>query len=456
MDHLQTKIENEDDEDANENDNSKKNEGGGEACEEKKVIEDARFLYNPTFSFNRSNAKRDHHVIEIEKEKNEDLNTASISYEVLNNRNDGKMLKDAINFLDFRSLEIDENDKKEKPTGLDQLEKNTPMRKNSSKLGFDTLYDFHEEINTKSEVNDRYKTKYISECGQPIRRETKEGLCTGNKQTGIDNKGKDGRNGEIKEIKNDETDTIVYYTHSTEDDKPNRNRKRNVSDSFEMLRRNSFLEKHPYLKTNSNEIQGANNIKSNQNVEEEKLNMKLNDLLIEWHSFCDNQSALHGLSSSHYRLIGNTISVLAILLATVGGTTNLATMEKHDATTAIVFGVLSLTSGALMSIHRTLNFPELQRSHNFHSDQYAKIKNEIEMQLNIHQCMNKTYSNLVEFCKSIKNQIDSLIDRSPFIQAYIIRNYFKEKEESKKDRSVMYSSILLMNQKRPEIGKCVK
>ena len=68
MDHLQTKIENEDDEDANENDNSKKNEGGGEACEEKKVIEDARFLYNPTFSFDHSNAKRDHHVIEIEKE----------------------------------------------------------------------------------------------------------------------------------------------------------------------------------------------------------------------------------------------------------------------------------------------------------------------------------------------------------------------------------------------------
>lgn len=327
--------------------------------------EGLQYSYNPTFSFNPANVDKEYLAIEIKNTKIDESDSTSLSYEVLNNKKDGKVLKDAINVLNNHDGAI--------------------VHDVSKRASFDPINNFYSNS-----------------------------------------------------------------SHSIEE--PVKKRKR---DSFDMLRRNSFLEKHPYLKTKGADVDHSMKIKDTSTTDDdEKLNIKLKDLLIEWHSFCDDQSALHGLSSSHYRLFGNTISVLAILLATVGGTSNLATMDKHDATTSIIFGVLSLSSGALMSIHRTLNYPELQRAHNFHSDQYAKIKNEIEMQLNIHQCMNKTYSNLVEFCKSIKTQIDSLIDRSPFIQNYIVRNYFKEKEEHKKDHSVMYSSILLMNKRRPEIKKC--
>lgn len=233
-----------------------------------------------------------------------------------------------------------------------------------------------------------------------------------------------------------------------------------------------ILDHHPYLSPESDQHSethqmtrepsrffyaddGNASIDKNRKNNKENVDQKLNTLLIEWQEFCDDQSTIHGLCSSHYRLWGNIISVVAILFSTIGGTANLATVYKHDDSLSIFFGAISIASGGLMSIHRTLNYPELERSHRFYSDQYEKIKNEIDMQLNIHMCMNKTYANLVEFCKSMKNQMDSLIDQSPFVPSYIEKNFIKTKSHTNKKRnhSILFSSLLNMKSRRPTIGR---
>lgn len=181
-------------------------------------------------------------------------------------------------------------------------------------------------------------------------------------------------------------------------------------------------------------------------VEKNDADIQCKNLLQEWYRFAQEQAILHDMCRSYFRSYGNNLAISAILLSTVGGASSIATSSviKHYSWLPILFGGVGLFSGALMSIHRFLNLPELQRAHNFYSDEYAKLKNEIYMQLHIYKGFSKTYTNLTEFSKKCKHTLDSLIDCSPPIRTHIMINYEKSKKK-RKSGSWYIPSILINN-----------
>lgn len=154
-------------------------------------------------------------------------------------------------------------------------------------------------------------------------------------------------------------------------------------------------------------------------------------LLKEWEKFCDEQSRLHDASRSYYKKLNYNIAIPAILLSTIGGTANIGISgnecsDKHDSDAdsykrwlPVVFGSIGLFSAALFTIHRYMSIPELQKEHDFYSDEYAKLFNEIKMQLFICNSPHKTYINLTEFTKSCKRTLDVLVDKEPPIPGKI-------------------------------------
>lgn len=186
-------------------------------------------------------------------------------------------------------------------------------------------------------------------------------------------------------------------------------------------------------------------------LERKRADKNVKRLLQEWHDFCHTQSVLHGMNSTFYQLWGNVISITAIVLSTLGGTSSIATSNSTGSSQvlSILFGAVGVLSGALMSIHRYLNLPELQRANQFYSDEYAKLKNEIHMQLYIHFSIhNKTYANLTEFCKATKHTLDSLIDRSPQIRPSVIRQYESNVKKNRDESSYCPSLMLFSHQNK--------
>lgn len=156
-------------------------------------------------------------------------------------------------------------------------------------------------------------------------------------------------------------------------------------------------------------------------------------LLSEWCEFCDENSALHDLNRAWMKSMNNWFSIPAILLSTIGGAANIGFSNKSDDENRkqwvpIFFGCMSLTAAALFTIHRNLSIAELQQQHDFYSDEFAKLANEIKMQLYIDSSDSKTYKNIVEFCKDCKHHLDVLIDKAPPI-SMSIRNKLKKISE---------------------------
>lgn len=168
-------------------------------------------------------------------------------------------------------------------------------------------------------------------------------------------------------------------------------------------------------------------------------------LLKEWLAFCDEQSRLHDGGRAFFGNWNYIIAIPAILLSTIGGTANIgisgndcstnntsttqqqSTTEPYKRWLPIVFGSIGLLSAALFTIHRYMSIPELQKEHDFYSDEYAKLYNEIKMQLFICNSPHKTYINLTEFTKSCKRTLDILVDKEPPIPESVKKKYIKDK-----------------------------
>lgn len=174
-------------------------------------------------------------------------------------------------------------------------------------------------------------------------------------------------------------------------------------------------------------------------------------LLIEWCEFCDENSALHDLNRGLFRQMNNWLSIPAILISTIGGAANIGSSNQCNGDPRwlpIFFGGMSLTAAALFTIHRNLSISELQQQHDFYSDEYAKLANEIKMQLFIDNSDSKTYKNLVEFCKDCKHHLDVIMDKAPPVNAAIREKYLKQKARRVK-APVTKSLILFGNTVTP-------
>ncbi len=141
-----------------------------------------------------------------------------------------------------------------------------------------------------------------------------------------------------------------------------------------------------------------------------------NDLLESWQEYCKTQSKLHNKSRSYFRHWNYFVAIPAILLSTVAGTANVSTSRENNTINiySLVFGLMSVSSAVLFSIHRYLRLSELQQEHDFYGDMYEMLALEIEMQKVLETDeKSRCYKNLSEFMKNCKRQLDILIDKSP-------------------------------------------
>lgn len=162
-------------------------------------------------------------------------------------------------------------------------------------------------------------------------------------------------------------------------------------------------------------------------------------LLQEWEQFANDQCVLHEEARRHFKLHNYMLAIPAIILSTVSGTGNigLSSSECTSGILSIAFGSLALVSASLFSIHRYMNLPELQQMHEFYSDEFTKIANEIRMNIVLRNDASKTYTSIHEFTKNIKKHLDICIDKAPAVPMSIIIL-----QEKNKGRKLMESMTL--------------
>lgn len=150
-------------------------------------------------------------------------------------------------------------------------------------------------------------------------------------------------------------------------------------------------------------------------------------LLREWEMYSRKQALMHNKMRATMRWRNYTLAIPAILLTTISGSANISLGAQNecgqrDHWLPIVFGSMGLMSAAMFSIHRYLTLPELQKEHDFYSDEFEKLSLEINMQLVLDQNnQSKTYRNIDEFIKECKKRLDVLIDKAPAISGRVAK-----------------------------------
>lgn len=149
---------------------------------------------------------------------------------------------------------------------------------------------------------------------------------------------------------------------------------------------------------------------------------EITTLLQNWEKFCDEQSQMHTVSVSYFRFINYVIAIPAILLSTFSGAGSIGLASSCDTDSlSIALGFLVLISGAMFSIHRYMNIPELQQMHDFYGDEFYKLSNSIRLNLVLSTDESRSFKNVQEYAKFIKGQIDICVDKAPGIPRHVLR-----------------------------------
>lgn len=131
---------------------------------------------------------------------------------------------------------------------------------------------------------------------------------------------------------------------------------------------------------------------------------------------------MHAIAVSFFRTVNYMIAIPAILLSTFSGAGSIGLASSCDADSlSIALGFLVLISGAMFSIHRYMNIPELQQMHDFYGDEFYKLSNSIRLNLVLSSDESRSFKNIQEYAKFIKGQIDICIDKAPGIPRHIVR-----------------------------------
>lgn len=157
-------------------------------------------------------------------------------------------------------------------------------------------------------------------------------------------------------------------------------------------------------------------------------------LLDEWERTCIILSTMHAATRDYFSKLNILLVIPATLLSAVASTTNIgvgSSAQKNGNEScgtesnwiSIATGVMGMVSVGLYSIHRYMNVPELEKSHDYFADEYDKLRLEIRMQKIVDHSVSKTYLNLTEFTKSCKRDLDILTDKAPTIPAFIEKKF---------------------------------
>ena len=144
------------------------------------------------------------------------------------------------------------------------------------------------------------------------------------------------------------------------------------------------------------------------------------NLLFEWKNYSDNNSEMHEKSIGYFKFWNHGLMIPSMIMGSVTGLGAIFIANKGENNDGRVdwvlvgFGVVGIVSTLLVSVHRFMNVERLQTEHDFYSDMFANISNEIEMHLTLDQKDDtKMFKNKEEFVKYCKYRMDVLIDKAP-------------------------------------------
>jgi hypothetical protein len=160
-------------------------------------------------------------------------------------------------------------------------------------------------------------------------------------------------------------------------------------------------------------------------------------LLEEWERTCIILSTMHAATRDYFTRLNYLLVIPATILSTVASSTNIgvgssAQKNGNEACGAesnwisIATGIMGMLSVALYSIHRYMNVPESEKTHDYFADEYDKLRVEIRMQKIVDHSLSKTYLNLTEFTKACKRNLDILTDKSPTIPPFIEKKFKRD------------------------------
>ena len=150
-------------------------------------------------------------------------------------------------------------------------------------------------------------------------------------------------------------------------------------------------------------------------------------LLTEWEHLCEDKSMMHASSSAFFGSFVNGISIPAILVASMCSIGNIAISSNPDMMCNRSLGIdwmilgfssLGLLATATQTIVQALGLSDLSSKNDISAGHYEKLALEIKMQ-SVVRPEGAAYRSLSELIKSIKRQIDTLIDTSPTIPKHI-------------------------------------
>ena len=148
---------------------------------------------------------------------------------------------------------------------------------------------------------------------------------------------------------------------------------------------------------------------------EQKLDEK-EHLLHEWIRLSETHAEMHTRCEIYYRRRFLALTVPALLLSCVAGTTTITgALSTLPLAFDVAVGLLSYAAVALTGVCALLRFGELGPVHNMHAAEFEKLARDIRMELVLQGTRNRTYASRGEFIKDCGNRINSLIDSAPVL-----------------------------------------
>ena len=141
------------------------------------------------------------------------------------------------------------------------------------------------------------------------------------------------------------------------------------------------------------------------------------ELLRKWEAYCTEQSTLHANARGYYKFLSRLLFIPACLLGSASGVSSItvSSSEVHS----IVFGVMSILSAAMFSLHAKTGLDEKTFLHDLYSDGFFILANDINAQLALHATGAWAYNSVGDYARECKHRLDILIDKAPAIPGRI-------------------------------------
>ena len=135
---------------------------------------------------------------------------------------------------------------------------------------------------------------------------------------------------------------------------------------------------------------------------------------------------LHEKSTEYYSRLNFYFMIPIIILSSSTGTLGLLNASETKFyivngvnIISIFIGIFGFVTAILTTIHNFLNIQKLESNHNNHAIEYSKISKEIKMHIYLSDTDVKVYSNIAEYIKQCKQNIDKLTESAPSIPSHV-------------------------------------